>query len=282
MKKLGFIGMGNMAKALAKGFIDAGKIKENAIFAYAPNQEKLQKNSKRIGFIPVTDPKKLVETVDTVIMACKPHQIPGVLEEIREDLQGKALISIAAGWDFATYQEYFTENAPFTESDFAPDKIRLQFVMPNTPAMVREGVLLFEETNSLSESERDEIMDLFAATGRIEQLPSSLMGIGGAISGCGPAFIDVIMEAYGDAGVKFGLPRDQAYALVAQMIRGAAQLQLSTGIHPAVLKDQVCSPGGTTIGGVTALEETGMRNACIKSIEAIVDMLGDNTYVTKE
>ena len=109
MKKLGFIGMGNMAKALAKGFIDAGKIKENAIFAYAPNQEKLQKNSKRIGFIPVTDPKKLVETVDTVIMACKPHQIPGVLEEIREDLQGKALISIAAGWDLTICHHWLND-----------------------------------------------------------------------------------------------------------------------------------------------------------------------------
>lgn len=271
MDKLGFIGMGNMAQALAKGFIDAGKIKKDAIFAYAPNQEKLRKNSERIGFVAVNSLQTLVETVDTVIMACKPHQISSVLDEIGESLCGKALVSIAAGWDFERYRECLAEKSGISENEYLPDKIRLQFVMPNTPAMVGEGVLLFEETNSLTEKEREDLVDLFGATGLVQQLPSSLMGIGGAISGCGPAFVDLIMEAYGDAGVKYGLPREQAYVLVAQMLKGAARLQLSTGEHPAVLKDQVCSPGGTTIRGVAALEEEGLRNACIKSIEAVVD-----------
>ena len=98
------------------------------------------------------------------------------------------------------------------------------------------------------------------------------MGIGGAVTGCGPAFVDLFMESYADAAVKYGIPRKTAYSLVAQMILGSAKLQLETREHPGVLKDNVCSPNGTTIRGVCALEENGFRNACIKSIDEIMNM----------
>jgi pyrroline-5-carboxylate reductase len=137
--------------------------------------------------------------------------------------------------------------------------------------MVGQGVFLFEEKNSLLEEELKEIKELFNAVGMVEVLPSRLMGIGGAVTGCGPAFVDLMIEAYSDAAVKYGIPRQSAYRLVSQMIYGSALLQLETGEHPGVLKDNVCSPAGTTICGVAKLEEKGFRDACISSIDAIMN-----------
>jgi len=259
MKKLAFIGMGNMAQALCKGFVSSGKITKENIYAYAPTYEKLEANSKKYGFIPCKDIVEMVRACDMIIMACKPYQIESVLAVVSDELKGKALVSVAAGWDFDKYMNYLDLS------------VRVQFVMPNTPAMVGEGVLLFEDRNSLLEEERNEVKELFAATGKVVELPSHLMGIGGAVSGCGPAFVDLFIEAYGDAAVKYGIPRKTAYELVSQTLLGSARLQLETGEHPGLLKDNVCSPAGTTICGVAALEKAGFRNACIESIEAVMN-----------
>ena len=203
--------------------------------------------------------EELLGAADTVVMACKPYQIEAVLEENRGALAGKALISIAAGWDYARYEPMVDE------------RTRVQFIMPNTPAMVGEGVMLFEETNSLEAEERQELMDMFSALGLVEEIPTHLMGIVGTLTGCGPAFIDLVIEALGDAGVKYGVPRAQAYALVSQMILGNAKLQLETGEHPGVLKDNVCSPAGTTIRGVAALERAGLRAAFLDAVDGIME-----------
>ena len=258
MKRLGFIGMGNMAQALALGFLKSGSLAKESVFAYAPHQDKLRKNAETIGFTPCASLQELASACDTLVMACKPYQIEDVIADLKDALPGKALVSIAAGWDFARYAQAL------------PKGVRVQFVMPNTPAMVGEGVLLFEETHSLEKEERKQIWDLFAAVGLTVELPSSLMGIGGTVTGCGPAFVDLFLEAYADAAVKYGMKRADAYRLISQMVLGSAKLQLATGEHPGVLKDNVCSPAGTTIRGVTALEEYGLRNACIKSIDAIM------------
>lgn len=258
MESLGFIGMGNMAQALALGFIASGALKGERVFAYAPHQEKLRANAERIGFQPVASLTELAAAADTLVMACKPYQIESVVAELGDALSGKALVSIAAGWDFARYESVL------------PQSTRFQFVMPNTPAMVREGVLLFEEKTSLEKAERQELMDLFSTVGVVEVVPSRLMSAAGTVTGCGPAFVDLMIEAYADAAVKYGVPRDQAYALVAQMVKGSAALALETKEQPGVLKDAVCSPGGTTIKGVCALEEDGFRAACIHSIDAIL------------
>lgn len=258
MNKLGFIGMGNMAQALAAGFINSGSIARESVYAYAPHQDRLAKNAAAIGFTPVASLAELAAACDTLVMACKPYQIADVLKELGAALDGKALISIAAGWPLERYKMALTAAT------------RVQFVMPNTPAMVGEGVLLFEEENTLELSEREEVKALFASVGIVQELPASLMGIGGAVTGCGPAFVDLMIEAYGDVAVKYGLKRADAYRLISQMILGSAKLQLATGTHPGILKDNVCSPAGTTIRGVAALEENGFRNACIKSIDAIM------------
>ena len=244
MKTLGFIGMGNMAGAIAAGILQKGLMKKEEVFAYAPHYEKLEANAEKIGFVPCKDLKGLTAKADTLVMACKPYQIEGVLSEIKEELKGKALISIAAGWNYDKYEKYLDKST------------RLQFIMPNTPAMVGEGVLLFEEKNSLLPEEREEIKKLFEALGIVIELPVHLMGIGGAL---------------GDAGVKYGVPRKQAYEMVSQMILGSAKLQLETGEHPGVLKDNVCSPAGTTICGVDALEHAGIRAGFIDAIDAIMN-----------
>ena len=268
MKKLGFIGMGNMAQAIAGGFISAGVLSGENIYAYAPNTEKLKGNAAKIGFVAVEKPGDMIELCDTLIMACKPYQIEGVLDSIGSGLRGRNLISIALGWDHDRYvKELAGRGIPVSGAD----GVKIQFVMPNTPAQVGEGVFLFEEMHSLDNEERMQVMDAFSKLGLVKELPSHLMGIGGAITGCGPAFIDMYIEAMGDAAVKYGIPRQMAYDLVSATVKGSASLQLETKTHPAMLKDAVCSPGGSTIRGVAALEAAGFRDACISAIDEIMN-----------
>lgn len=257
---IGFIGMGNMAKALAMGFINSGKVKGQEIMAYAPHREKLENNAKEIGFNVAKDLSELAAASDILIVACKPYQIDAVLEELADKLNGKLIVSVAAGWVYDSFASKLNES------------VRIQCIMPNTPAMVSKGVFLFEEKNSMTEAEDKYVKDIFAALGLIEVLPTNLMGIGGAISGCGPAFMDLVIEAYADAAVKYGIQRQTAYRLVSQTMLGSAALQLETGKQPGVLKDEVCSPAGTTIRGVCALEKNGFRAACQESIDAIMNM----------
>lgn len=259
MEKIGFIGMGNMAQAIAQGFINSNKIQKENLFAFAPNQQKLNANAQKIGFTPCTTIFDLVKKSTIVIIACKPYQIESVLSQIHAELNAKAVISIAAGWTFSSFTKILGDSA------------RIQCIMPNTPAMVKEGVLLFEKTNSLTQEELSFVKDIFSSLGTVEELPTELMGIGGAISGCGPAFMDLIMESYADAAVKYGISRDLAYRLISQTMLGSAKLQQETKSHPGVLKDAVCSPNGTTIRGVCALEKYGLRNACIESIDTIMN-----------
>ena len=256
--KIGFIGMGNMAQALASGFIKYGRVKAQGLKAFAPNQKKLKENADKIGFTPAATLPELLEDSDIIILACKPYQMDTVLGEIKDLLKGKAVISVALGWNFKKW-----------ESEQIKDT-RFQFVMPNIPVCTGEGVLIFEEENSLFDGERTDIMKLFESVGLITELPSRLIGIGGAISGCGPAFANLFIEAYADAAVRYGIQRDKAYELVSATLMGAARMQLMTGEHPAVLKDKVCSPAGSTIKGVMALEREGFRRACQTSIDEIM------------
>ena len=264
MTNMGFIGMGNMAQAIAKGFLSTGKVKAENVFAFAPNQEKLKKNGEAIGFTPCASLAELASECDTLIAACKPYQLQSVISELGTALKEKVLLSVAAGWVFDTFNNMLN---PAID----PYNTRIQCIMPNTPAMVGQGVMLFEKKNSLKAEELEQAVELFKALGIVEFLDTSLMGIGGAISGCGPAFMDMIMEAYADAAVKYGIARDTAYRLVSQTMAGSAILQQKTESHPGVLKDAVCSPNGTTICGVDALEKAGLRGALISSIDAIMN-----------
>ncbi|MBE6595216.1 MAG: pyrroline-5-carboxylate reductase [Ruminococcaceae bacterium] len=255
--KLGFIGMGNMATALCRGFLAAG-VPAGEVCAFDPAAEKLSAMAEELGITALPSERAVAEWADMVLVACKPYHVEGALQAMGDALSGKALLSIALGWDHAKYRALLGEN------------VRVQFVMPNTPAMVGEGMFLFEATTSFTAEELKFAKALFSDIGAVEVLPTQLMGIGGALSGCGPAFVDLLIEAFADAGVLYGMPRDQAMKLVSQTVKGSAKLQQETGLHPGVLKDMVCSPGGSTIRGVAALEKNGYRAACIAAIEAIM------------
>lgn len=257
MKKIGFVGMGNMAQAMAMGFVESGVIKGEDILAYAPNQTKLKANAEKIGFIPCATLDAVIEGADMIIAACKPYQIKEVFGPIKDKLEGKSLVSVAASWYFAEYKELLGE------------KVRVQVIMPNTPVAVRKGVLVIEEENDLELGERKELIELLAAVGSVIELPRKLFGVGSSVSGCGPAFMDMVIEAMADGAVKNGIPRPKAYELICQMMIGSAELVMQSGLHPGQLKDNVCSPGGITIKGVAALEEAGVRAAFIKAVDAI-------------
>lgn len=259
MKKLAFIGLGNMGRAIASGLIHGGALRAQDIYAYAPNQEKLRAYCKDTGIIACASAQEAAEHSGTVLIAVKPYQIEDVLAALKQTLKGKALVSVALGYDYARL-------CTLLEAD-----TRVQFVMPNTPAMAGAGVLLFEETNSLLAQERCELMEQFKTLGLVEELPTRLMGIGGALSGCGPAFCAMVIEALADAGVKYGLPRATAYRLASQTLRGTGKMQLETGKHPGEIKDGVCSPGGTTIRGVEALERAGLRAALLDAVQAVME-----------
>lgn len=262
MKELAFIGMGNMGRAIAEGLVKGGAVAAAQVRAYAPHWEKLRAFCEPLGMRACTSALEAVEGADTVLIAVKPYVIEGALRELGDALAGKAVVSVASGYDCARLRALLPQTA------------RVQFVMPNTPALVGEGVLLFEEENTLESAERTELMEKFGALGAVVELPSHLMGIGGTISGCGPAFCAMVIEALADAGVKYGLPRATAYRLASLTLAGTGSMQLETGMHPGAIKDGVCSPGGTTIRGVEALERAGMRAAMMDAVRAVMEKQG--------
>ncbi|MBE5807352.1 MAG: pyrroline-5-carboxylate reductase [Clostridiales bacterium] len=259
MNTFAFIGMGNMARAIADGFIASGRIEGKNMRAYAPHFERLEAYCAPRGICACHSTSEALDGADTVIMAVKPYILPGVLEEYGQALAGKAVLSVVTGWTLERYREALGDIA------------RVQYVMPNTPCSVRAGMLLFEEATSLTEQERAEALDLFACMGEVAVLPTHLMATGAAVSGCGPAFVAMMIEAMADAGVKYGLPRATAYKLASQTALGTGRMQLETGAHPGAIKDGVCSPGGTTIRGVEALEAAGMRFAFMDAVRAVMD-----------
>ena len=189
----------------------------------------------------------------------KPYVVEQVLRQAGDRLRGKALLSVAAGWPLERYRPLLDES------------VRVQTLMPNTPCSVGEGMLLFEEANTLTAEEHEAALKLFHALGEVEILPADKMNAGMAIAGCGPAYAAMVIEALADAGVKYGLSRPQAYRLASQTLVGTGRLQLETGMHPGALKDAVCSPAGTTIRGVEALEQHGLRAAMMAAVQAVVE-----------
>lgn len=258
MTKIGFIGMGNMAKALVRGFILKEAARPGDILAYAPSQEKLRKFAGETGIIPYESLEKMIRDADFIVVAVKPHQIEEVITPVKEQLKNKALLSVAAGWDYGKYEAVLDAST------------RHLFIMPNTPVQVGEGISLFEQKHSLTPEEFETAERLFSAVGLVEILPASLMGIGGTVSACTPAFLSIVIEAMADGGVKHGLPRDAAYRLAGQALVGTGKMQLDTGRHPGELKDAVCSPRGLTIQGVVSLEKDGFRASLLRALDASV------------
>lgn len=253
--RIGFIGFGNMASAMADGWIASGAIAGDRMCACAGRYDALVERCDRRGMRAMRTAAE-VAAADVLVVAVKPYMIEGVLGPIAGALAGKVVLSVAAGWDCAAYERVI------------PGTRHLSTV-PNTPVAINEGVIACEKASTLTNDDRTLLFELLGLLGKAVEVETRLLSVAGTVGGCAPAFVAMVIEALGDAAVKHGIPRATAYEIVSQMMVGTARLQLETGQHPGAMKDAVCSPGGTTIKGVAELERCGMRSAFISAIDAI-------------
>lgn len=256
MAKIGFIGMGNMGTAIMRGLLKTYK-PEELLFTSA-HEAKMQKITEETGVAHVSTATECAEQVKYLVLAVKPQVLPIIFKELNGKIsKDQVVISIAAGYAIADLQAGLGDSARIVRS------------MPNTPAMVGEGMSGVSYDEALfTDEEKDVIDGFFTSFGKMEKVDEKLMDVVGSASGCSPAYVYMFIEALADGCVKNGLPRQAAYKMVAQAVLGSAKMVLETGKHPGELKDMVCSPGGTTIEGLAALEENGFRGAIIKACDA--------------
>ncbi len=255
-QKIGFVGAGNMGEAMIKGLLAANLVPPEAVYATDVRPERLKEIDRQYGVRIAADNPELVRHVDVVIMAVKPQIIEPVLKEIAHALtRQKLLISIAAGVTTAKLRTVLGKDA------------RLIRVMPNAPALVLAGVTAIAKAEGLEPGDLDTAREIFSAVGRVVVLEEGLLDAVTGLSGSGPAYVALVIESLADGGVKMGLDRITAMTLATQTVLGAAKLLLETGLHPGALKDMVSSPGGTSIAGIAALEEGGIRTTFITAVE---------------
>lgn len=256
--KIGFIGFGNMAQAIAKGWILSNEIQPEQLFASARDQKKLKVNTEALGIHAVETNRRLVKLVDIIILAVKPHQINQMISPLKEVLRDKTIVSVAVNYLYEDFTHILSIDTQHLST------------LPNTPVAFGSGMLLFEDKHSLTDENFNRILSLFKLISHVEMIPTEQMAIAGIITGSAPAFVDLFIEALGDAAVKHGLDRETAYRLTSQMMSGAANLQLKTGKHPGQLKDEITSPGGTTIKGIASLEKNAFRGIIIEAVDTIL------------
>jgi len=254
-QKIGCIGYGNMSGAIISGALLDGILQKEQIYIYDINQEIVEK-ARALGLNICKSTEDLAKNSDIIILGVKPQHTPQALAETKGALDGKALFSIVAGITVERYHAMIQGNT------------RILRIMPNTPAMVLEGAFALCSECTLTEVEKNIANEIFEAIGIVEWVPEKLIDAVCGLSGGGPAYTAMFIEAMADGGVKQGLPRTTAYRLAAQTVLGAAKMILELDMHPGVLKDMVTSPGGTTIEGCEALERGGMRYAVIDCINA--------------
>lgn len=254
---IGFIGFGNMAQALAEGWINHASMDANRFYASASNYQKLVSNTQRLNMNACQTNEDLIKRCDYIVIAVKPYLVKEVLQPYCSLLQNKVIILVAAGLSFNDYTAFLGSEAMHIST------------IPNTPVSVAKGVIVVENKHNLKEEDYDKVMMLLGSIALVEVVDTTQLSIAGTIAGCGPAFTSLFIEALGDAGVYHGLARNQAYRLASQMILGTATLQLKSNKHPGIMKDEVCSPKGSTIKGVRSLEKNGFRSSVIEAISAI-------------
>ncbi|AAU17548.1 pyrroline-5-carboxylate reductase [Bacillus cereus] len=255
-KQIGFIGCGNMGMAIVGGMLNKKIVSSNKIMCSDLNTTNLENASEKYGISITTDNKKVAKNADILILSIKPDLYTAVINEIKEVIKNDAIIvTIAAGKSIES-----TENA-FNQ------KLKVVRVMPNTPALVGEGMSALCPNEMVTEKDLEEVLNIFNSFGQSEIVSEKLMDVVTSVSGSSPAYVYMIIEAMADAAVLDGMPRNQAYKFAAQAVLGSAKMVLETGIHPGELKDMVCSPGGTTIEAVATLEEKGLRTAIISAMQ---------------
>ncbi len=257
MSKIGCIGTGNMGGALARAIGKSG----HELYLSDFFKEKAESLAKDLGEgARLSDNAEIVRECDMILLGVKPQMLPSLAAEIREGLAARkdhvCLVSMAAGVTLERLDSLFGDTLP---------TIR---IMPNTPAAVGAGLILSCENGLVSEGDKKLLSAVLRFAGKLDRIEERLIDAASAVSGCGPAFVCLFLEALADGGVRCGLPRDKALAYAIETLKGTATLLCESGKHPARVKDEVCSPAGSTIEGVTALENGGFRALTIDAVTA--------------
>ncbi len=255
-KRIGFIGCGKMAQAMISGLLRSKIVLPEQIIASARTIITLNKVKATLGIDVTEDNQKVVKHADFLVLAIKPNIYPIIIEEIRSSLhKDTVVITIAAGIDLFKIEQLFEK------------EVKVVRTMPNTPSQVGEGMTAISFNQYVTKEELEDVSLLFQSIGKVELIQESLMDAVPAISGSSPAYVYMFIEALADGAVLQGFTREQAYHMAAQAVLGAAKMVLETGVHPAELKDQVCTPGGATIEAVAELERNHFRAAVINAME---------------
>ncbi|QXM05299.1 pyrroline-5-carboxylate reductase [Crassaminicella indica] len=255
-KTIGFIGAGNMGQAIMGGILKSKLVSAVDIIMSDLSEERLEL-AKECGIKVTKDNKEVAKLSDILVLSIKPNIYSLVIKEIKDYIKNDVIIiTIAAGKDICSTEESFGR------------KVKVVRAMPNTPALVGEGMTAIVPNEKLTTDEVDEVVKIFNSFGKVEIVSEKLMDAVTSVSGSSPAYVFMFIEAMADAAVLDGMPRDQAYRMAAQAVLGAAKMVLETGKHPGALKDMVCSPAGTTIEAVATLERTGFRSSIISAMQS--------------
>ena len=256
MNTFGFIGAGNMGGAIITAL--SKKLSSDKIYISDVNVEKRDNICEELSVIPSTNCDIAKET-KYIVLAVKPQFMEAVLNDISPIINSRiddiVLVSIAAGLSTEKIRK------------FAKGQFKVIRIMPNTPALLGEGMMLYTKTENVTCEEIDEFIKTMSKCGKWDLIDEKLIDAASALSGCGPAFVYMFIEALADGAVKCGLPREKALEYASQTVKGAAMMVQETDKHPEQLKDEVCSPGGSTIAGVSALEKGKFRANCIEAVE---------------
>lgn len=259
-KKIGFIGAGNMGYAMITGIVNSGAAAPGNIAACDTDEEKIQKLHLDFNLRVTDNPAVLAEFADIIFIAVKPDDFTAAAREAAPFVNDKKIIiSAAAGIRIRDM-----------EAIFGNDK-KIARTMPNTPALAREGMTAVCFNGNVTPKEQEYALLLLNAFGKARVIPEKLFHSAIGISGSSPAYVFMFIEAMADAAVRDGMPREQAYTFAAQAVYGSAKLLMESGKHPGALKDMVCSPGGTTVEAVAALEKHGFRAAVMEGVRACIE-----------
>lgn len=257
--KLGFIGCGNMAGAIIGGILKNNVCTPDEIIASTLAEAGRKKIKEKFGIHVTADNQQVAREAGIIFLAVKPQYYEEVMNEIKDDVcESKIIVSIAPGKSLEWMASILGEDAKIVRT------------MPNTPALVGEGMTAVCSNSCVTEQELEEVKKVLEACGQVEAVSEKLMDVVVGVSGSSPAYVFLFIEAMADAAVADGMPRMQAYRFAAQAVLGSAKMVLETGKHPGELKDMVCSPGGTTIQAVRVLEEKGLRSAVFEATDTCI------------
>ncbi|MDO4535398.1 MAG: pyrroline-5-carboxylate reductase [Clostridium perfringens] len=255
-KKIGFVGCGNMGSAMVGGIINSNLVNAKNIIASCKRESSAKNLAEKFNIKTTLNNVEVCKESDIVFLAVKPYMYKDVIREIRDYIDDeKIIVTIAAGVTLAQVEEWFNKD------------VKIVKTMPNTPALVGEAMTAICANKNVIDNELDMVISIFDSFGKSEVLEEKYFHAFTALCGSSPAYVYMFIEAMADAAVKQGLPRDKAYKMASQAVLGSAKMVLETGENPGKLKDNVCSPGGTTIEAVIELERQGFRNAVISAIE---------------